>query len=646
MICTALSPPAACQIMGADTPPELAAVEHGVPGIEAFAQAGGKFTGQKNNAGQTAAMIAAIYGPDVIQAFCKAGGTFTSEKDRSGETAAMYVVEGANYCPGSQACNQLSATIAAFAACGGSFDDAQDNSGLTTAITILEDPDAVPAFIKAGGRFGNQQTSTGFNAGMYAVMDGPASIRAFARSGGKFTSQETTGGETVADMAQSAGGDVLEAFQQSVEEQGGLVFLSSDDEFTATRNPEAIESFVRAGGHFDNEVNDRGLSAAMLAVMRGPKEVEAFAKFGGKFTTQEDRAGETSGDLARMMVGPLAAYNRAVRDQGGLITPKPANEYEAAELGAPGIEAFAAAGGRFTDRPNENDLTSAMIAANKDAAAIAAYSRAGGRFTDWQNKDGYTVALAAAMSGPDAIRAFALAGGHFTDQQDRHGMTAAMWAAARQDDFWPQAKQELGANDFALAQRGGLVNPGGAAIKAFHEAGGSFTDKQNLNGYTAAIFAILNGPEAIRAFAAAGGRFTEQEVRGGFTAEMFAASEGADTITAFHDAGGRFTDHESNAGSSEIEVVQRDTDAVTAFSKAGGVFTDRKDAYGWTSGMIVSNLAEWEWVRLAAQMRAEGQQPNPALRTVLVSKEKARKLAATKAYQEALVRQGGLRHVR
>jgi hypothetical protein len=61
--------------------------------------------------------------------------------------------------------------------------------------------------------------------------------------------------------------------------------------------------------------------------------------------------------------------------------------------------------------------------------------------------------------------------------------------------------------------------------------------------------------------------------------------------------------------------------------------------------MIVSNLGEWEWLQLAAQMRTSGQTPSPALKTMLLNKEKARNPAATKAYQEALVRQGGLRHV-
>jgi len=52
----------------------------------------------------------------------------------------------------------------------------------------------------------------------------------------------------------------------------------------------------------------------------------------------------------------------------------PANEYEAARIGAPGIEAFVRAGGKFTDKPNEKDLTSAMIAATSGPDAINAFT--------------------------------------------------------------------------------------------------------------------------------------------------------------------------------------------------------------------------------------------------------------------------------
>jgi hypothetical protein len=61
--------------------------------------------------------------------------------------------------------------------------------------------------------------------------------------------------------------------------------------------------------------------------------------------------------------------------------------------------------------------------------------------------------------------------------------------------------------------------------------------------------------------------------------------------------------------------------------------------------MIASNLGELEWMQIENEGRASGQSPSPALRAELVAREKARNIAAAKAYQEALVRQGGLRHV-
>jgi ankyrin repeat protein len=479
---------------------------------------------------------------------------------------------------------------------------------------------------------------------MYAVMYGPASIRAFSEAGGKFTSQQMVGGRTAADMAQEAGGEVLKVFQQAVAEQGGLIYISSDDEFTALKNPEAVESFVKAGGHFDNKPGQGGMTPAMRAAWNGPAIVEAFSRFGGKFTTQQDHMGETAADIAGQR-GSLAACNEAVRRQGGLITPTPANEYEAARIGAPGIEAFVRAGGKFTDKPNEKDLTSAMIAATSGPDAINAFYGAGGHFPDWQNKNGYTAAMAAVMSGPDAIRAFARAGGRFTEQQDHHGMTAAMWAASSQDPFWPEARDELGWSEWHMGRFLGRINVGGATIEAFSSVGGHFNDQQNMHGETAGMLAIANGPEAIRAYAKAGGHFTEQESSGGRTAEMYAAVQSVGTIVAFAEAGGKFTDHYTKAGSSETAVARRTPEMITAFSKVGGIFTDRKYELGWTSAMIASNLGELEWMQIENEGRASGQSPSPALRAELVAREKARNIAAAKAYQEALVRQGGLRHV-
>src|SRR6266566_8957680 len=69
------------QRYGSDLPPELSVVEHGVTGIDAFAKAGGRFTGQKNEYGQSAAMIVAQKSAEVIAAFVKAGRVFTEDQD-------------------------------------------------------------------------------------------------------------------------------------------------------------------------------------------------------------------------------------------------------------------------------------------------------------------------------------------------------------------------------------------------------------------------------------------------------------------------------------------------------------------------------------------------------------------------------------
>jgi hypothetical protein len=80
------------QRYGSDLPPELSVVEHGVAGIDAFAKAGGRFTGQKNAYGQTAAMMAAASNAGVMEAFARAGGTFTDDKDKEGRTAATFLL--------------------------------------------------------------------------------------------------------------------------------------------------------------------------------------------------------------------------------------------------------------------------------------------------------------------------------------------------------------------------------------------------------------------------------------------------------------------------------------------------------------------------------------------------------------------------
>src|ERR1700753_1925545 len=77
-------------LFGSDTPPpEVLAAFHGIKGIQAFVAAGGRFTGQKNANGQTAAMFVAANNAAAIEAFVNAGGKFTEDQDIDGKTAAM-----------------------------------------------------------------------------------------------------------------------------------------------------------------------------------------------------------------------------------------------------------------------------------------------------------------------------------------------------------------------------------------------------------------------------------------------------------------------------------------------------------------------------------------------------------------------------
>lgn len=635
------------QRYGSDLPPELSVVEHGVTGIDAFAKAGGRFTGQKNEYGQSAAMIAAQKSAEVIAAFVKAGGVFTEDQDKGGRTAAIYAVD-CNIGRGTSNHHDESVqAIEAFARGGGRFSNAQDKSGYSAAIQVLSGcpAEAIAAFARGGGRFGNEQTTSGYTAGMYALMAGADIVRAFSAAGGKFTSQHTTGWLTAKDIAAKSKPEVQQAYEEALRRQGGLVYVSTDNEFTALTTPEAIESFVKAGGHFDDQPDSLGMTPAMRAVQRGPDVLRAFAAYGGRFTTQQDFYGDTAETLIRVAgYGPelLAAYNDAVQKQGGLITLPPKDEYEAARIGAAAVAIFAKAGGRFTDTPDQNDMTSAMIAASSGPETITAYAEAGGHFSDWQNKDGYTAAMVAVIRGADAINAFARAGGHFTDQHDHRGMTAGMWAASRSDVLSgaKNARQELHFANWACI---GLVNEGPTAIEAFFAAGGHFTDQQDNQGRTAAMFAIENGPAAIAAFGKAGGHFTEQEDKSGLTAEVHAVSRDPNRIRAFIDAGGHFTDHQSASGwSSEKMAARGGAELITAFSVAGGVFTDRKDNDGWTSQMIATNMADY----MAQGIAKEGTRVTDPMKAAIKKQYSDRDAAATKAYGEAIVRQGGLRHIR
>src|ERR1700743_3158786 len=287
------------QRYGSDLPPELSVVEHGVAGIDAFAKAGGRFTGQKNAYGQTAAMMAAASNAGVMEAFVRAGGTFTDDKDKEGRTAAMYAVNCNLGRRGGDHHDESIEAIAAFGRLGGKFTEEQDRTGESAAAHVISwwPVDGIAGFVRAGGHFDNQPPK-GYTAGMFAVQHGVEAIHAFVAAGGKFDSQQPNG-QTERDIAGNAGQEVLKAYEDAVRQQGGLIYMSSDDEFSALKNPEAIESFVKAGGKFDDQTDKIGWEPAMRAVQRGPDVLKAFATYGGRFPTQQDPRGETAETLAR-----------------------------------------------------------------------------------------------------------------------------------------------------------------------------------------------------------------------------------------------------------------------------------------------------------------------------------------------------------
>jgi hypothetical protein len=184
---------------------------------------------------------------------------------------------------------------------------------------------------------------------------------------------------------------------------------------------------------------------------------------------------------------------------------------------------------------------------------------------------------------------------------------------------------------------------GGDRIQAFAESGGHFTEDQDKTGETAAMLAIDNGPEATRAYAKAGGQFSQTEDKRGSTAEIYAASKGANEIRAFAASGGRFTDHiTSSGGSSEETAALGEPETITAYSEAGGIFTDRDYGEGWTSERLASDKTEWMAKRTSKLTKRTVDQE---LRDMWKKRFGERDVAAAKAYQEAIARQGGLRHV-
>ena len=59
------------------------------------------------------------------------------------------------------------------------------------------------------------------------------------------------------------------AYDEAVRVQGGLIYLSKDDEFSALANPARIASFVGAGNQFDYRRGEFGRTAGMRAAIAG-----------------------------------------------------------------------------------------------------------------------------------------------------------------------------------------------------------------------------------------------------------------------------------------------------------------------------------------------------------------------------------------
>ncbi len=306
--------------MGNGSPPELLAVFGGMRTLGPYVKAGGRFTGQKNAFGQTAAMLAASNSAEVIELFYRSGGRFTDDKDKEGRTAAFYAVDDRFH--GSQKSEERPDAIAAFIKFGGRFTDDEDRSGRTVASIVVKSPADIPAFLGAGGRFADDSHMTGYNVGMEALMSGVRSIEAFSSAGGKFNSHQVNY-KSAGEMATMRGGAVLEAYNKAIERQGGLVYISSDDERSALKSPLRIESFVKTGGRFDDRTDSLGQTVAMAAMWDGPVIAKAFLTFGGHLTTQQDKYGDTAEQYCRD-IATKALFQEAVARQGGLITLIPA----------------------------------------------------------------------------------------------------------------------------------------------------------------------------------------------------------------------------------------------------------------------------------------------------------------------------------
>lgn len=155
--------------------------------------------GKANSQIPGTAHYAAVRGADSIRAFAAAGGKFTDERDYAGQTAAHHVVIRL-------VGGQKRRAMKAFVAAGGTFIDQQDMNGNTPAILAAhQGPDAVSAFAEAGGKFSDKQDRFGDSAAHIIAHQGADAIRAFAAAGGKFIDQKNADGDTAAMLAAGTG---------------------------------------------------------------------------------------------------------------------------------------------------------------------------------------------------------------------------------------------------------------------------------------------------------------------------------------------------------------------------------------------------------------------------------------------------------
>jgi hypothetical protein len=175
---------------------------------------------------------AAKQGAGAIKAFAAAGGIFTNDQDEHGNTAAHYVT------------HHWAAAIKPFVAAGGTFTDLQNENGLTVAHLVANHGSAaIKAFAEVGGKFNELQDERGLTAAHYAVIycgpDSAETVKAFAAAGGTLTTPRDIFGKTAADYAANhrRGNGVTQAFMAALAAQRKPRVLEQAEALTTVGRP-------------------------------------------------------------------------------------------------------------------------------------------------------------------------------------------------------------------------------------------------------------------------------------------------------------------------------------------------------------------------------------------------------------------------